>query len=490
MPTKLVLEALIPPPQSVQAAAGVFVLPANAVIRVPAEDAALVKMAEYLADRAQQQAGLALRVRPDAGASQIALRCDPALADLSAEGYRLTIDESGIVIAAPQDVGVFWGVQTLLQLFSLAGVQDGQVTLPICQIDDQPRYLWRGMMLDVARHFFSPEVVEGLIDLLALYKFNRLHLHLSDDQGWRIEIKSWPKLTTTGGSTAVDGDKGGFYTQEEYAHLVAYAQVRQITIVPEIDMPGHTNAALASYPELNCDDQAPDLYTGMEVGFSTLCVDKAVTYQFLEDVIGELAALTPGPYFHVGGDEAKSTPMEDYRRFMAEVMPIVARHGKQLVGWQEIANCPLLPGSIVQYWTHQSEMAALPPDVKLLMSPAEHAYLDMQYHAESPLGLHWAGYVSVEDSYNWNPAEYLSDIPAEQIIGVESPLWTETLRTKADIEFMSFPRLLGISEIAWASPAQGDFAAYCQRLVAHGSLLASWGINFYRAPQVPWTEDV
>src|SRR5260221_7536627 len=198
-------------------------------------------------------------------------------------------------------------------------------------------------MLDVARHFFSVDEVKRFIDLEALHKMNRLHLHLADDQGWRIEIKKWPDLTAKGSRTEVGGTPGGFYSQAEYADLVTYAADRFITIVPEIDMPGHTNAALSSYAELNCDGQAPPAFTGTAVGFSALCVEKDVTYRFIDEVVGEIAALTKGPYFHMGGDEVKTLTPDQYRAFVERVQTIVQAHGKQMIGWDEVAATKLNP---------------------------------------------------------------------------------------------------------------------------------------------------
>src|SRR6185295_5797180 len=199
--------------------------------------------------------------------------------------------------------------------------------IPGGHVTDRPRFAYRGAMLDVARHFFSVAQVERYIDQLAMYKINTFHLHLADDQGWRIMIHSWPRLATYGGSTAVDGDPGGYYTQEQYRDIVEYARQRFITVIPEIDMPGHVNAALASYAELNCDGIAPPLYTGTDVGFSSLCVSKPITYRFIDDVIRELAALPPGRYLHIGGDEAQATSHADYVTFMNRAQQIVADHG-------------------------------------------------------------------------------------------------------------------------------------------------------------------
>jgi hexosaminidase len=342
------------------------------------------------------------------------------------------------------------------------------------------------MMLDVSRHFFGPEEVRRLIDLLALYKVNRLHLHLSDDQGWRIEIRSWPNLALYGGSTQVGGGPGGYYTRQEYADLVAYARSRYITVVPEIDMPGHTNAALASYPELNCDGVARPLYTGTEVGFSSLCLEKEVTYRFVDDVVGEIAALTPGPYFHIGGDEAMATPLPAYIAFVERVQRIVQAHGKQMIGWEEIAQAPLLPTSVAQVWHGGMGRQAVQQGNRVIMSPAFKAYLDMKYTPETPLGLNWAGYIEVRDAYEWDPATVAEGIGEEHILGVEAPLWTETVQTRADIDWMTFPRLIGYAEIGW-SPAEGrNWEEYRVRLGRHGPRLTALGVNFYRSPQVPW----
>jgi hexosaminidase len=325
------------------------------------------------------------------------------------------------------------------------------LTIPIdaVHIVDRPRFAWRGAMLDVARHFFSVDDVKRYIDLIALYKINRLHLHLADDQGWRIEIKSWPQLTERGSSTEVGGGAGGFYTQQQYSDLVAYAADRFVTIVPEIDMPGHTNGALTSYAELNCTGRAPEPYTGTDVGFSALCVDKDVTYRFIDDVVREIAALTPGAYFHAGGDEVKTLNADQYRQFVERVQTIVQAHGKQMVGWDEVAAATLLPTSIVQHWRPDASRARLEASPHLILSPANRLYLDMKYEERTALGLHWAGYVSLKQAYDWDPAASL-DTPAEKILGIETPLWSETLANMRDVEYLAFPRLALVADLAWA----------------------------------------
>jgi hexosaminidase len=340
----------------------------------------------------------------------------------------------------------------------------------------------------VARHFFSVDEVKRYIDLLSQYKINVLHLHLADDQGWRIEIDGWPRLTEHGGSTEVGGGPGGFYTQEQYADLVDYAQQQHVMVVPEIDMPGHTNAALASYAELNCDGVAPQLYTGTSVGFSSFCIDKPITYEFIDDVVSQLAELTPGPYLHLGGDEAHSTPHEDYVTFVNKVDKIVSAHGKTMMGWEEITGASPAAGSVAQHWWDDSEArAAVDKNMKVVMSPAEKAYIDMKYNESSPLGLSWAGLTSVEDSYDWDPGTWAEGVPESSVLGVEAPLWSETLEDIDDVEYMAFPRMAGIAELGWS--AQGrDWDEYKTRLGAQGPRWDAQSVNYYRAPEVPWQQ--
>jgi len=342
-------------------------------------------------------------------------------------------------------------------------------------------------MLDVARHFFGLEDVKRYVDLISHYKLNRLHLHLTDDQGWRIEIKSWPKLTEVGGTTQVGGRLagGGYYTQEQYKQIVDYARSRYVVIVPEIDTPGHTNAALASYAELNSSEEAPALYEGTQVGFSTLWINSAITYQFLNDVIGELAALTPTPYIHIGGDEARSTLEEDYKNFIRHIQQIVSAHGKRTVGWGEIGEAEILSGTIAQHWVGAAYQGAKRQGAKIILSPANKTYLDMKYDDSSPLGLDWAGLISVKDAYDWEPGSYMNELEESDILGIEAPLWSETLRTMTDIEYMAFPRIIGIAELAW-SPKGQSWEEYKLRLAAHGKQMEAMDINFFRSPDVDW----
>jgi hexosaminidase len=327
-------------------------------------------------------------------------------------------------------------------------------------------------MLDVARHFFGVDDVKRLVDVIARYGLNRLHLHLTDDQGWRIEITSWPRLAEVGGAP------GGWYTQAQYADLVAFCAERGIVVVPEVDMPGHANAALVAYPELAPADYSPEPYTGTDVGFSTLDVNNESTYEFVEDVVREVAALSPGDYFHIGGDEASATAPADYVRFVERACEIVRGHGKRVVGWEEIARAKLPQGTIVQHWKDlQLATRAAEQGAELVMSPAPHAYLDHKYDETTVLGTAWAGYVGVRDAYDWDPGAAL---------GVEAALWSETLESIADVEYMAFPRLLALAEVACARTGERDWEDFRARLATHGPQLGALGVNYFRSPEVPW----
>ncbi|HEX6686402.1 MAG TPA: beta-N-acetylhexosaminidase [Candidatus Limnocylindrales bacterium] len=452
-------------------------------------------IATELATKLRAATGFPLPVQaaPSIGGG-IQLLLNGAPPSVGAQGYRLDVTAEAIVIRAHQPAGLFAGVQTLRQLLPVAAEattpQPGPWPVPGGAIVDHPRFAYRGAMLDVARHFFTVAQVKRYIDQLVLYKVNHLHLHLSDDQGWRLAIDSWPRLTTVGGSTAVGGDPGGYYTKADYTEIVNYAAARYVTIVPEIDMPGHTNAALASYAELNCDGKAPSLYTGMRVGFSSLCVPLERTYTFVGDVVRELAALTPGPYLHIGGDEAHSTTPAEYATFLNRVQGIVAAHGKTVIGWQEVVNADELPSTVAQYWwktgTNDVVAQAAARGTRIIMSPANKAYLDMKYRNSTRLGLKWAGLIEVQTAYEWDPATYLTGVGEASILGVEAPLWSETIRTSADIEYMAFPRLPALMELAWSPRSTHDWVSFQQRLAAQGPRWRVMGMNYFSSPQVNW----
>ncbi|MFB9838211.1 beta-N-acetylhexosaminidase [Actinoallomurus acaciae] len=498
---------IIPAPVSMTTVPGQsFTLTRHTKIVVGSRSADVARVAASLAGLARPSTGYPLPVvGPVVGHvvgdhDAISLRL-AALPQLGTEGYELNVSRGGVRLAAPTAAGLFHGVQTLRQLLPAKvesrRTQQGPWTVPGVSISDHPRFAWRGAMLDVSRHFFTVEETKRYIDEISMYKINVLHLHLSDDQGWRIAIKSWPRLATYGGSTEVGGGPGGYYTQKQYTDIVRYAAQHFITIVPEIDSPSHTNAALASYADLNCDGKAPPLYTGTNVGFSSVCVDKDLTYKFFDDVIGELARLTPGSYIHVGGDEAHSTPLADYVTFLDRLQPIVHAHGKNIIGWNEIAQADVQgsPATLAQNWSildgntpaaDPLATAAVQKGVQLITSPANHAYLDMQYDANSPYGLHWAGYVSVQKSYQWDPATLFTGVTEQNIRGVEAPIWSETLTNIHEVEYMAFPRLPGIAEIGWSPRTGRSWDEYRTRLAAQGPRWTVMGVNFYRSPEISW----
>lgn len=485
VPTDLTQTAFIPKPVKVEASGDAFRINNKTTISV---QKSALSTGNYLAEELKSLGGLQLKVEiTDITPKHGIYFTTTSDSQLGSEGYHMEITRQRITISATGQKGWFYGVQTLLQTLPVKARAEQNLLVPTGIIEDYPEYNFRGAMLDVARHFFEVDEVKQFIDYLATYKMNVLHLHLSDDQGWRIEIKSWPKLTETGGSTEVGGGKGGFYSQQQYTDLVNYARQRQITIIPEIDMPGHTNAALASYPELNCNGKATQLYTGTEVGFSTLCTANEITYKFIDDVVRELAEITPGPYIHIGGDESHATKKEDYIPFVNRVQEIVVSHGKKVIGWDEIANATPVEGATIQFWADaKNTQLGVSKGAKVIMSPAANAYLDMQYDSTSVFGLHWAGYIEVDIGYNWNPATLVSEVSRENILGIEAPLWSETVSNLDEAEYLVFPRLPGYAEIGWSAPETRNWNDYKTRLAAHGDRFEAMGINFYRSAQIQW----
>lgn len=478
---------IIPLPQSIKSGKGHFYLNNKSRIISKTGDLEQDYITSYLVSQIYEYTGLSVLISGDSESDPsniISLELLDNQVEIGNEGYCLSIGENQVKISAHKPAGIFYGVQTFIQLICK---DNGEILIPECEIIDYPRFQYRGMMLDVARHFFGVDDVKRLIDLLVLYKINFLHLHLTDDQGWRIQIDSWPKLTEIGGSTSVGGGTGGYYSKDDFKEIVVYAAKNFITVIPEIDLPGHTNAALASYPELNKDGVVPELYTGIEVGFSSLCVEKEKTFKFIDDVICEIAEITPGSYIHIGGDEAKSTSTEDYQKFIQYIESVIQKYGKKMIGWQEIVKADSLgENSIVQYWNHIDEDFQLSKDNSLIMSPANKTYLDMRYNRKTKMGLKWAGYVSVKDAYDWEPTDELEGVKENQVFGVEAPLWSEMLHTIKDIEFMTFPRLIGIAEIGWSSKDGRNWEEYKVRLASHEEILTGKSINFYKSKLIDW----
>ena len=461
--------------------------------RLVADGEGAAAVAETFARQARAATGFELPV----------VEGEPAASDLSfvvadgeapaaaAEGYTLESGDGGVRVAADTAAGLFRGTQSLRQLLpaaieraDAAAAPDGGWIVPAASVADAPRFAYRGAMLDVARHFFPVEDVLRYLDAIALVKLNVLHLHLTDDQGWRIRIDSWPELTGVGASTSVGGDGGGSYSKDDYRRIVEYAAERFITIVPEIDLPGHTNAALSAYPELNCDGVAPAPYEGVEVGFSSLCASPEradATDRFLADVTRELAELTPGPWLHLGGDESLSTSRDDYLDLVRRMTQAAAATGKTVIGWHEMGASRELPsGTVGQYWSFvepEGDAAELTRSFveqggSVILSPADVAYLDMKY-VDDPqnalghtLGLDWAkGPTTLDEAYLWEPSSIIPGVDERDILGVEAPIWTETLASISDVEFMAFPRTDGDRRdrmVACARP---------RRLAGHGGVL-------------------
>ncbi|WP_370461883.1 beta-N-acetylhexosaminidase [Micromonospora sp. ALFpr18c] len=496
-PTPIRLSDVVPAPRQVEpASTDDWLLPPDAVIVASADPAALT-VATHLADLLRPATGYPLPVtdspRPtqDGGITLTLVGDD----SLGAEGYRLAVTRAGVTITAATATGLFYGGQTLRQLLPPSIESPTPVserwTLPGGTITDAPRFPYRGAMLDVARHFFTVEDVLRVVDHLARYKLNHLHLHLTDDQGWRIAVDSRPKLTTVGATTAVGGAPGGSYTKADYQRIVAYAADRHITVVPEIDLPGHTNAALVAYPELAPDKVAPPPYTGTEVGFSYVDPTDERTYDFIADVLGEVAALSPGRWLHIGGDEAFKVKGEVYTGFVERVQRIVAGLGKTVVGWHQLAPAGHVDGRVLQWWgtnggDDPTTTEAVRRGARLIVSPGNHAYLDMKYAPDTPIGHDWAGLIDVRRAYDWDPATHVAGVPATAVLGVEAPLWTESVTSLAEIEFMLLPRLPAIAELGWSPRATHDWDDFRERLAGHGPRWTTAGVTFHRAPEIPW----
>ena len=431
---------------------------------------------------------------------------------LGAEGYRLTALHRGVVIEAPTEAGLFYGLQTLRQL--LHASKPG--TVPAVEITDAPRFRYRGMHLDVGRHFFPVEFIERYIDLLSRYKFNTFHWHLTDDQGWRLQINAYPRLTEVGScrkETILErnfdpyvGDGipyCGFYTQDEVRRVVTYAAARHITIVPEIEMPGHAQAAIAAYPELACTPGPFEVSTVWGVDDDILCPSE-YSFAFLEVVLTEVMALFPGPYIHVGGDEApkvrwKESALAQSRIqqeqladehalqswFIQRIERFLNAHGRRLVGWDEILEGGLAPDATVMSWRGVSGgIAAAQQGHDVIMTPTSHAYFDYSQGDPTlePLGA--GGNLPLERVYAFEPVPpELTPTEAAHILGAQGNVWTEYLKTPDQVEWMVFPRMLAMAEVTWSPATARDWTSFVERLPGVLAQLDRLGVN-YRTPNV------
>ncbi|WP_424267334.1 family 20 glycosylhydrolase [Eudoraea sp.] len=494
--TDMASENLIPKPLKIIATNSAFGLDHTTSIFTSSTNKEFEKVGLFLSEKIKSKTNLRVSVNNSASAEVngiIYINQSDSEELTSKEAYQLFITKDSVILNAKTAEGAFRGIQTIRQL--IPEVSNDTLTdlpiwpIPTGKIMDSPNFEYRGSMLDVARHFFSVQDVKKYIDLLAYYKINALHLHLTDDQGWRIEIKSWPKLTEIGGSTEVGGEAGGFFTQEDYKELVAYAAERYMMIIPEVDMPGHTNAASVSYPILNGNGKTPKLYEGTQVGFSTFDARKDTVYSFIDDVVREISAISPSPYFHIGGDESHVTKKDDYIYFVNKVEKIVQKYGKQMIGWDEVAQADISSSSIAQFWDNtKNAQEAVKKGMKVLISPAKKAYLDMEYDTLSKHGLHWAAYIPVDTAYVWSPEKY-AGIPRENILGVEAPLWSETISNIEELEYLAFPRVIGYSELSWTTEENRDWENYKVRLGNQAPYLDRMDVKYYPSPRIDWKKS-
>jgi len=486
---------VIPQPAQVVTTEGRFTVDADTPIVIADREKATAGAAAYLSDLVARTRGLHLRVqRGPAPAHAIVLQRDPRAAVTQAEGYALDVTPGGIRISARDDAGLFHGAITLWQLLT-PDAQHGPVTLATMQIRDWPRFAWRGLMLDSVRHFQSVAEVETLLDQMAQHKMNTLHWHLTDDQGWRIQIKRYPDLTRIGAwRTPPDAGKngepkryGGFYTQDEIRDVVAYAAARHITIVPEIDMPGHAQAAVAAYPPLGVTGKRPEVSIDWGVNPWLYNVDDA-TFTFIDNVLDEVMALFPSTYIHVGGDEAikdqwEASPAVQAKMrelgitgesalqgwFIDRIGQYLEKHGRKLIGWDEILEGDNLPAdATVMSWRGIDgaiKAALLGHDV--VLSPSPDLYFD---HVQSDLPDEYAGRLGVKslrDVYGFQavPA-VLGAEQAKHVLGVQANIWTEHIPTFAHVEHAAFPRLDALSEVVWSPPATNNWQGFLERLPA------------------------
>jgi hexosaminidase len=513
---------IIPAPVSVTKSPGTFVLSQETSIFA---DTVNNKAVTFLSDYLQNTTMLRIPVKLNSGVSKnnSIVLTSAGTEGLPAEGYRLTITPTKITIAA-KGAGLFYGIQSLIQMMPLE--RGATAKLACVQIEDYPRFGYRGLMLDVCRHFFTIEFVKRYIDLIAAYKLNTFHWHLTDDQGWRIEIKKYPRLTEIGGfrkETLIgnyfdrtpqqfDNTKyGGYYTQDEIRDVIKYASDRYITVVPEIEMPGHAMAALAAYPELGCNPAAGYEVQGKWGVFNDIYCPTDKTFAFLEDVLTEVIALFPSKYIHIGGDEAPKTAwkqsafcqqlikklklkdehgLQSY--FIQRIEKFVNSKGRSIIGWDEILEGGLAPNATVMSWRgEQGGIDAAKQNHDVIMTPSSAGlYLD---HAQGKLStepLTIGGNAPLLKTYNYNPTpDVLNDEQKKHILGVQGNLWTEYIATENKVLYMVLPRLLAVSEVAWTPLANKNFKDFSENRLP-GQLAWLDKNNFsYRVPPAIGAKD-
>ncbi len=508
---------VIPLPGTISVQTGdPFVLDHQVKILYPEGHDGMKRNAEFLKEYIQESTGKELTVEPGTeGAHAIVLKL--GLQHENPEAYQLAVTDKGVTIAAPTEAGVFYGVQTLRK--SLPVVRDAEVVLPQVVVNDAPRFSHRGMMLDVSRHFFALDSVKRYIDLLALHNINRFHWHLTDDQGWRIEIKKYPGLTQVGSkrSETVIGHNtgkydgipyGGFYTQEEAREIVNYAKERYITVIPEIDMPGHMLGALAAFPELGCTGGPYEVWRMWGVSEEVLCAGNPKTLQFVKDVMDELMDIFPSEYFHIGGDECPKVRWKECPKcqakikelklrndsqhaaeerlqsyFMSEVEKYLNEHGRRIIGWDEILEGGVAPSATIMAWRGVGEgVKAVKLQHDVIMVPTTYLYFDYyqaQDKAQEPIAI--GGYVPLEKVYSFDPVPAnLTPGEAKHIIGTQANLWTEYVPNFRQVEYMVLPRMDALAEIQWVEPGQKNYEDFLSRMPKMFSIYDLYGCNYAR----------
>jgi hexosaminidase len=428
---------------------------------------------------------------------------------LSAEAYALSINGGGVTIAAGTGAGLFYGAQTLMQIVPVDAA--GAANLPYVNIQDNPRFAYRGLHLDVGRHMFPVAFIKKYIDLMAYHKFNRFHWHLTEDQGWRIEIKKYPKLqevaafrkeTLVGnyGSGKYDGKRyGGYYTQEEVKEVVKYAADRYVTVIPEIEMPGHSIAALTAYPALGCTGGPYEVRTTWGVSDDVYCAGKEETFTFLQDVLDEVVALFPGKYVHIGGDECPKTRWEKCPHcqkrikteklkdahelqsyFIQRMEKYLNSKGKQIIGWDEILEGGLAPNATVMSWRgEEGGIAAAKQAHDVIMTPGNWCYFDHYQDTSKTEPIAIGGFTPVSEVYSYEPLpSQLTAEEAKYILGAQANLWTEYIATPEYAEYMAYPRACALAEVVW-SPKEGkDYNDFLKRMQAHLKRLDQRNVNY------------
>ncbi len=517
---------IIPKPLQMKKGSGVFVVDGETKLIIGKNDLQIRQVARYLSDRFRLVAGFNLQLvaySPENGENCILFDqiSDPKLGN---EGYRLVVEKGGIKLSANKPNGLFYGVQTILQLLPpqiYAGkkIADVNWVIPAVTVVDKPRYSWRGMMLDVSRHFFPKDFVKQYIDYLAMHKMNTFHWHLNDDQGWRIEIKAYPKLTKVG-AWRVDreaynwnareaqkpGEKatyGGFYTQDDIREIVAYAKSRFVTIVPEIEMPGHCLAALSAYPQYSCTGGPFTVPPGGVWPIKDVyCAGNEDTYKFLQDILSEVIDLFPGKYIHIGGDEVnkqewekcpkcrariKAEGLKDEKElqsyFIKRMEKFINAKGKRLIGWDEILEGGLAPNATVMSWRGmKGGIQAVEQNHDVVMTPTSHCYFD--YYQGDPDNEPPAigGFLPLQKVYSFEPTpQALSVTEAKHILGAQANLWTEYIATPEQAQYMTFPRIAAIAEVGWTAKELKDWDDFTNRMRKQFRRYDYAGINYAKS---------